>query len=125
MRKLAKVLAGLHPGLPARRGRRRRGSRPTSIRSRALSLEVTDTMIAVQKGNDRWEIARDAGTKVHRRPEEGRQGHDQVPDDRHDRRGEARGGEEDQVAAGRGRSEGRAWRGPSPSQRGRGTRRSP
>jgi hypothetical protein len=27
-------------------------------------LEVTDTMIAVQKGNDRWEIARDAGTKV-------------------------------------------------------------
>jgi len=27
-------------------------------------LEVTDTMIAVQKGKDRWEIARDAGTKV-------------------------------------------------------------
>ncbi len=27
-------------------------------------LEVTDTMIAVQKGNDRWEIARDASTKV-------------------------------------------------------------
>lgn len=27
-------------------------------------LEVTDTMIAVQKGQDRWEVARDAGTKV-------------------------------------------------------------
>jgi len=27
-------------------------------------LEVTDTMIAVQKGNDRWEINRDANTKV-------------------------------------------------------------
>ena len=27
-------------------------------------LEVSDTMIAVQKGKDRWEIARDATTKV-------------------------------------------------------------
>lgn len=27
-------------------------------------LEVTDTMIAVKKGNDRWEISRDANTKV-------------------------------------------------------------
>ncbi len=27
-------------------------------------LEVTDTMIAVQKGNDRWELVRDASTKV-------------------------------------------------------------
>ena len=27
-------------------------------------LEVTSTMIAVKKGADRWEIARDAGTKV-------------------------------------------------------------
>ncbi len=27
-------------------------------------LEVTDTMIAVKKGQDRWEIARDANTKV-------------------------------------------------------------
>ncbi len=27
-------------------------------------LEVNDTMIAVQKGKDRWEIARDASTKV-------------------------------------------------------------
>jgi hypothetical protein len=27
-------------------------------------LEVTDTMIAVKKGTDRWEIARDASTKV-------------------------------------------------------------
>lgn len=27
-------------------------------------LEVSDTMIAVQKGKDRWEIARDSSTKV-------------------------------------------------------------
>ncbi|SRR6266478_515428 len=27
-------------------------------------LEVTDSMIAVQKGKDRWEITRDANTKV-------------------------------------------------------------
>jgi hypothetical protein len=27
-------------------------------------LEVTDSMIAVQKGKDRWEINRDASTKV-------------------------------------------------------------
>ncbi len=27
-------------------------------------LEMNDTMIAVQKGKDRWEIARDASTKL-------------------------------------------------------------
>ena len=27
-------------------------------------LEVSDSMIAVQKGKDRWEIARDANTKM-------------------------------------------------------------
>ncbi len=27
-------------------------------------LEVNDTMIAIQKGKDRWEIARDANTKI-------------------------------------------------------------
>ncbi|HVO13211.1 MAG TPA: hypothetical protein VMX54_20885 [Vicinamibacteria bacterium] len=27
-------------------------------------LEVSDTMIAVQKGKDRWEIQRDASTKI-------------------------------------------------------------
>jgi hypothetical protein len=27
-------------------------------------LEVSDTMIVVQKGQDRWELARDAATKV-------------------------------------------------------------
>ena len=27
-------------------------------------LEVTDSMVAVQKGKDRWEISRDANTKV-------------------------------------------------------------
>jgi len=29
-------------------------------------LEVTDTMIAVQKGKDRWEINRDANSEVSR-----------------------------------------------------------
>ncbi len=27
-------------------------------------LEVSDTMITVQKGKDRWEVARDASTKI-------------------------------------------------------------
>jgi hypothetical protein len=27
-------------------------------------LELTDTLIVVQKGQDRWELARDASTKV-------------------------------------------------------------
>ncbi len=27
-------------------------------------LEVTDTAIVVQKGEDRWQVARDAGTKI-------------------------------------------------------------
>ena len=27
-------------------------------------LEVTDTMIVVQKGDDKWQVARDKGTKV-------------------------------------------------------------
>ena len=27
-------------------------------------LDLSDTMIAVQKGNDRWELSRDASTKV-------------------------------------------------------------
>jgi len=27
-------------------------------------LEITDTMIVVQKGKDKWEIAKDANTKV-------------------------------------------------------------
>ena len=30
----------------------------------AKTYQVTDTMIAVQKGKDRWEINRDANTKV-------------------------------------------------------------
>ncbi|WP_413577498.1 hypothetical protein ACLVWU_03960 [Bdellovibrio sp. HCB290] len=28
-------------------------------------LEITDSMIVVQKGKDRWEIERTAGTKIH------------------------------------------------------------
>jgi hypothetical protein len=27
-------------------------------------LEMTDTMIVVQKGKERWEVARDASTKI-------------------------------------------------------------
>lgn len=34
-------------------------------------LEVTDTMIAVQKGSERWEIARDASTKASAAPKVG------------------------------------------------------
>lgn len=34
-------------------------------------LEVTDSMIAVQKGKDRWEINRDSNTKVTGEPKVG------------------------------------------------------
>ncbi len=37
-------------------------------------LEVTEAMIAVQKGNERWEIAREASTKANGAP----QGDDKV-----------------------------------------------
>jgi len=36
----------------------------TSYQVTGPVLEVTDTMIAVQKGKDRWEIARNANTKM-------------------------------------------------------------
>ena len=61
-------------------------------------LEVTDTMIAVQKGKDRWEIARDAGDQDHRRPEGRGEGHDRVPHDGVDRRGQGREGLEEVTA---------------------------
>ena len=63
MRKLAKVLAGLTlvclfavAAAVAESADKYQVTGPV--------LEVTDTMIAVQKGQDRWEVARDAGTKV-------------------------------------------------------------
>ena len=34
------------------------------LRTRDLAPVVSDNMIAVQKGKDRWEIARDANTKM-------------------------------------------------------------
>ena len=39
-------------------------SAPKSYQVTGPVLEVTDTMIAVQKGKDRWELGRDASTKV-------------------------------------------------------------
>ena len=59
-------------------------------------LEVNDTMIAVQKGQDRWEIARDASTKVTGDLKVERQGHDRVSDDRHGRRHEGLRGVEEE-----------------------------
>jgi RNase P/RNase MRP subunit p29 len=63
MRKIAKVLAGLTlvcliavAAAVAESADKYQVTGPV--------LEVTDTMIAVQKGQDRWEVARDAGTKV-------------------------------------------------------------
>jgi RNase P/RNase MRP subunit p29 len=63
MRKIAKVLAGLTlvcliavAAAVAESADKYQVTGPV--------LEVTDTMIAVQKGKDRWEVARDAGTKV-------------------------------------------------------------
>ena len=37
---------------------------PKAYRVTGPVLEVTDTMIAVQKGTNRWEVARDSNTKV-------------------------------------------------------------
>ncbi len=54
-------------------------------------------MIVVMKGDERWEIMRDAGDQDARRDSGGRQGHDHLPDARGVRRGEARRGQEDQV----------------------------
>ena len=38
--------------------------KPKSYQVTGPVLEVSDSMIAVQKGKDRWELARDASTKV-------------------------------------------------------------
>jgi len=37
---------------------------PTDYQVTGPVLELTDTVITVQKGKEKWEIARDAGTKV-------------------------------------------------------------
>ena len=39
-------------------------AKPKSYQVTGPVLEVTNDMIAVQKGDDRWEVARDASTKV-------------------------------------------------------------
>jgi hypothetical protein len=51
------VLAALLAAIPA-------GAATKTYQVTGPVLEVTDTMIAVQKGKDRWEIARDSSTKV-------------------------------------------------------------
>jgi hypothetical protein len=51
------VLAALLAAIPA-------GAATKTYQVTGPVLEVNDTMIAVQKGKDRWEIARDASTKV-------------------------------------------------------------
>ena len=55
-------------------------------------LDVTADTITVQKGNERWEIARSADTKVTGEPQEGRQGHRRVPDVRGQHRGQGGAG---------------------------------
>ena len=39
---------------------------PNSYQVTGPVLEVSDSMIAVQKGKDRWEIGRDSSTKIDR-----------------------------------------------------------
>jgi RNase P/RNase MRP subunit p29 len=62
MRKIAKVLAGLT--LVCLIAVAAVAESADKYQVTGPVLEVTDTMIAVQKGKDRWEVARDAGTKV-------------------------------------------------------------
>ena len=54
---LTAVLLGLF-GLPAQ------AAAPKTYQVTGPVLELTADMIVVKKGNDRWEIARDASTKV-------------------------------------------------------------
>ena len=51
-------------------------------------LEVTNDFIAVQKGTERWEIARDGVTEITGDLKVGAKGHHRVPDDRHLGRGQ-------------------------------------
>ncbi len=59
--------------------------------------ELNDTMIVIEKGakKERFEIARDANTKVERRDEGWRQGHGSLHDDGHRRRSESRQGKKE------------------------------
>jgi hypothetical protein len=43
---------------------RHRPAAPKTYQVKGPVLELTSDMIVVKKGNDRWEIARDASTKV-------------------------------------------------------------
>jgi len=54
---LAAILLGLL-GVPAH------AAAPKTYQVTGPVLELTSDMIVVKKGNDRWEIARDASTKV-------------------------------------------------------------
>ena len=48
-----------------------RGAMPKTYQVTGPVLEVTNDMIAVKKGKDRWEIGRDASTKVNGDPKVG------------------------------------------------------
>jgi hypothetical protein len=61
--KLTTVCGIVTAGMLACTGLARAGSTKT-YQVTGPVLEMNDTMIAVQKGKDRWEIARDAGTKI-------------------------------------------------------------
>ena len=63
MRKLTRILTGLSLALLLAAAAAV-GETADKYQVTGPVLEVTDTMIAVQKGKDRWEVARDAGTKV-------------------------------------------------------------
>ena len=54
---LSAVLLGV-PAVPAH------AAQPKTYQATGPVLEVTSDMIVIKKGNDRWEIARDASTKV-------------------------------------------------------------
>ena len=51
-------------------------------------LEIKDDIIVVQKGKDKWEIARDEGHEDQGRPQGRLQGHHRVHDDGRNRRRE-------------------------------------
>jgi hypothetical protein len=55
----AAVLAAILLGVPAAHA-----AAPKTYQVTGPVLELTSDMIVVKKGNDRWEIARDASTKV-------------------------------------------------------------
>ena len=52
------------PGIAHASRHRHRPAAPKTYQVTGPVLELTGDMIVVKKGNDRWEIARDASTKV-------------------------------------------------------------